>query len=871
MSGLDRNAIGRWLLDNADKQGSEEFNLMSKAWDSTTPAAASADESPGAFSEVRRGFAIPFQSLAGAISGDPAMRGIDVPTGAEDTLASRTGEIAGEAFMLATPMGAAASRVRTAEQGAGTVRKALQDTVANIGQSYRQAPGRFITAETGLGAISGAGGYAAEQLFPDSDAARFIGEIVGGVAPAAIKTTTGATVAGTGWILRRVPFGVGKVARTWEEIVKSIKPDVAYDRAFSRMQTGMGSFTTRQVLENMDEDFIPGARELMTPAQLAGIPGLLSLERSIIDSADGFKIKSVEQLAGLNDLIVGSLTRGSTDPARAAAQATRDDYYDLLNAQVAIAARAADDTIERMLPQAGAEAANRVARRELQKALDAVVLQEKELFGKIVGATPVVSANAQKQYRKIVIEMGQAGKSDIPPEATRLFGKKGSLRGETTVQEMRTAQSIFRGRARAARVGATPNYNQARLYDSMADAITDDIATIGGEQAAVVTNAVTFSRQKNDVFGQGQVGKILRGAADSGDVVPEALTLSRTLGLNGPEGAQAFDDILDAVGFAAVNADYRTYENMASVMEDFVKTEFMRSAVRDGVVDLGAAQTFIRNNEETLRRLPALAAEIADAAQAGTALQAQQALRRAGLKTFDHPSTSKAALLMNKGPDAAFSSVFTSQAPTLEMRKLVDMMGADPTEEALEGLRAGFYGYLLDRSTRNGVVSGEVLSSFLGTPKNKAALSQLLSQEEITNLGIIARTAQRADAARGAGLSVEGIISDDLSQFSETVLRLSGGIFGREISQMLGGRSLVIPAVASAQFKKLGLAGIVNPAKRLVIDSMLDPEKFRNIILNSFMLGRPLNRRGTELMDAWAYNTLAREGLSAEEQEEEQQ
>lgn len=870
MSGLDRNAIGRWLLDNADKQGSEEFNLMSKAWDSTTPAAASADESPGAFSEVRRGFAIPFQSLAGAISGDPAMRGIDVPTGAEDTLPSRTGEIAAEAFMLATPMGAAASRVKTAEQGAGAIRKALQDTVANIGQSYRQTPGRFIGAETALGAASGAGGYAAEQLFPDSDAARFIGEIAGGVAPAATGAAARGTVAGTGWVMRKLPLS-GTAMRTWDEVVKSVKPDVAYDRAFSRMQLGMGGFTPRQVIERMDEEFIPGARELMTPAQLAGIPGLLSLERSIIDSADSFKNKSVEQLAGLNDLIVGSLTRGSTDPARAAAQATRDDYYDLLNAQVAIAARAADDTIERMLPQAGAAAANRIARRELEKALDASVLQEKELFNKIIGNTPVISANAQNQYRKIVIEMGQAGKNDIPPEATRLFGRKGSLAGETTVQEMRTAQSIFRGRARAARVGAAPNYNQARLYDSMANAITDDFAQIGGGQAADVANAVNFSRQKNDVFGQGQVGKILRGAADSGDVVPEALTLSRTLGLNGPEGAQAFDDILDAVGFATVNADYRTYENMASVMEDFVKTEFMRSAVRDGVVDLGAAQTFIRNNEETLRRLPSLAAEIADAAQAGTALQAQQALRRAGLKTFDHPSTSKAALLMNKGPDAAFSSVFTSQAPTLEMRKLVDMMGADPTEEALEGLRAGFYGYLLDRSTRNGVVSGEILSSFLGTPKNKAALSQLLSQEEITNLGIIARTAQRADMARGAGLSVEGVISDDLSQFSETVLRLSGGIFGREISQMLGGRSLVIPAVASAQFKKLGLAGIVNPAKRLVIDSMLDPEKFRNIILNSFMLGRPLNRRGTELMDAWAYNTLAREGLSAKEQEEEQQ
>ena len=815
--------------------------------------------------EVVRGMRKPIDFLA------QAMSGVKPPEDtAEDTLGSRIGGGGVEALMTAVPLGAAFSKIQPALAGAGKVRAAIQGAVSNIGQTAARRPYSFAASETVLGGASGAGGYAAEQLFPNSDAARFVGEILGGGIAEPVKTGVVALGRGSVALARRTPVA-GAVFRTWDEIVDSSSAVTAGARAAERTSRALAGQTPESAIAAMDEPLLPAARQLMTPAQLSNVPGLLSLEKSVINSTDTLREKSENQLAELNNILIDSLSRGSGEGARDIASNTRSDYFNLLNASVRIAAQKTDEQVTRMIPELGAENANRIARKELNSALDAAVKQEKEFFDLIDGTIPVSSFNTSTAYRELEIAAGIAGKVDLPVEARRLFGKKGKLKGVTTVSEMRTAQSMLRGRARAARVGANPNYNQARMYDNVADAITDDLAEITEDQADVISNAVSFSRQKNEVFRQGEVGKILRGAADSGDVIVDALTLTKTLGLNGPAGAQAYDEIWNAVNFAASQTNYQTTENMASAMEDFVKNEFIRRTVRNGVIDPKRVETFLRNNEETLRRLPALASDIAAAASARTAEEAQTALMKAGIKAFDDPLTSKAALLINKGPTTAFKAVFSARNPVLEMRKLVDMVNVDATGEGLEGLKAGVFTYLLDNVTdTNGIVSGESLTAFLKNNKNKAGISQLLSREEMTNLEILANTARRVDSARGATESLEGITRDKLSFAANTLLRLGGAFFGREVStRFAGGNSLVIPAVLSSAAKQAGTALVLNPARRLLIASLSDEQLFRNVVLNA-MVNRPLSKKGNQLLHAWALDALAREGYDLAKQEEQE-
>lgn len=831
--------------------------------------AAQQPQRPSFGSELVRGSRGVVEGLAQAVSGSAQMRGIPTSPEMPDTLGSSIGETATGALMSAVPLGVMAARVQPATQGVNRILAMLQNSVSNMGRSFKDKPVSFLAAETALGGTAGIGGFAAERRYPDSDAARFIGEMIGGSLPSVASDMTNAAFPVFDRAMRALP-GPGTAIRTWEQVARNASPKTSAPRASSRFERAAGDTTPRQIISNMNEELLPEARALMTPAQLANNPGLLALEKSVIESTDTLKNKSVDQLQRLNDVIVQSLTRGSSDAAGVAAEQTQRSYYTLLNESVNVAARRADEAIERLIPGAPAEQANRIARRELETASKASVEQETQLFELIDGATPTLTNNTRQMYRDIQVEMGAAGKEEIPALAESLFGRKGRLGAETTVKEMRTAQRLFRAKAREARVGANPNFTQSRIYERLANAITEDFSGIGGDQSDVIQNAVAYSRQRNEVFGQGTVGKILRGAADSGDVIPEALTLRNTLGLGGPGGAQAYDDIVSALGFAAVNADYRTYENAASVMEGYVKNEFMRSVVRDGQVNPTLAATFIRENEEILRRLPALGQEINQASSAQTARGAYEALRVAGIDSFTNPLTSKAAVLINKGPTKAFTDVFSSTNPATEMRKLVDIVGADATGEGLEGLKAGFFDYLLDSVSSNGVVSGDSLLELLKDTKFKSAASSLLSAPEMQNLGIVARTAQRADAARAATTSLEGITGDKTSALTDMSLRVLGAAGGRWLSKFFGGGTIQIPAILSSKLKELGAYGLLNPARDLVIASMMDEELFRKVLLNNVLLDRPMTADSINLMNAWALNALAQQGLSGSEQEQQQ-
>jgi len=876
---MDEKQLAEWLSANADKQGTEDYALMLKAFRAYNAPA----ETPRLSSEIVRGFRETAQRAIQNISNIPPSARPALPTSqAEETVGYRMGNVAAESAAMAVPLAAAATRVGQAAQGANAIRAALQNAVSSAGRSFKSAPTRFITAEAGLGAAAGYGGFVAEERYPDSDAARFVGELLGGVTASGsvevAKRVVPAAGRGAMSLARMTPV-TGTVLRTWDQIAGTANTATAMPRAQDRIRRAAGS-SPLDVISSMEEELLPGARQLMTPAQLSGQPGLLSLERSIIETTDETKQRSLEQLESLNDLIINSLTRGPSTAAAQAVEGAQRDYYTLLNERLRLAGVKTEEAIARLVPGAPAEQANRIARREIEEASEAAVKQERELFNLIDGSVPVPTANTQQAYRNLVIEMGSAGRDEIPALARSLFGDNGRLVtsdgvpvATTTVQEMRTAQSLFRSKAREARVGANPNFTQARMYDNMANAITEDISNISGDQAAVVADAVNYSRQRNEVFRRGEVGKILRGAADSGDVVPESLTLQKTLGLGGPAGAQAYDEILEAAAFAANNANYRNFENVAVVLEDFVKNEFMRSTIRNGSVDPSLVESFVRNNEELLNRMPLLAQDIQAAAQAQTAVEAAEALRKTGIQTFSDPMTSKAFTLVQKGPVQAFNDVFNSTNPAIEMQKLVDIVGADATGEGLQGLKSGFFEYILSNASNSrGEVSGEALLTMLKNDSFKTAMEKLLKPAELANLGIIARTAQRVEAARGATSSKEGVTGDKLGVFAEKALQIAGAAGGRRLSAIIGGAPLQTPAFVSQLFVSLGNAGMLNPARDLIIAAMSDEKLFREVLLNNLLLGKPVTRRGKQLLNSWALVSLTDRGLplitTSEEDEE---
>jgi len=787
----------------------------------------------------------------GAQSGIP-FSGVETP----ETLGGRIGQVGTESAMMAIPMGAAATRIKPVIGEAKTIVQKLQNFTHGIGRQFAKGPKKFVAAEAGMGATSGAGGFYANEAFPDSEAARFIGEVLGGSAPAAAKATVRGGVRVVNAVSDKLPVIRTAVAygkQTWKEIARTMNAKTAGGRASERFQRATSGQSPAEIAESMDADVLPAAREIMTPAQLSGNRGLLSLEKSVISESDALRNKSAEQLESLNEVILGSM-RGDVgeSAAREGAEGIRRDYTALLNERVAIAARQADEDIEKMFPKNSAEDANRIARNSIEGALDDARAQEKVFWDRVNQQAITPTGNTQNRLRELQREAGQTGAHSIPSYAVDFFSRNGrsSLGGLTTVKEMRNAQSTLRNLARNNRKGADPDFNMARIADDLANSITEDLALSQGQNADLVSEAVNFSRQKNEVFRQGAVGRIMRTGADSGDMIPEALTLSDTLGRTGGKGGQAFDDIWAAASFNDGDPN-----EIYQAMDSFVKDEFMRAAVRDGGVNRASANSFLRNNKEVLDRFPQIKQDIERAIQSGDMLTASNALRKEGLKSLDDPKVSKAALLINQGPEKAFNEVFNARNPRLEVQKLVDMVGDG---EAFEGLQQGFMDYLMSKSVNeSGVLSGASLSELTTSRAGRATVLELFKPDEAKRLFQIVKAAERQDAARAARTSIEGVTGDKLSQTTDALLGVMGAAYGRSVGTRIGaGGTVQIPGIFAQQFRKLGISGLVNPAKRLIIASIFDEDLFKKVLMaeNPEKLSPVALRR----LNAWAVGAAGR-------------
>jgi hypothetical protein len=396
----------------------------------------------------------------------------------------------------------------------------------------------------------------------------------------------------------------------------------------------------------------------------------------------------------------------------------------------------------------------------------------------------------------------------------------------------------------------------------------------GSSSPESLANAINFSREKNNVFSEGTVGKILRVGGDSGDVVPEMLTLTQTMGQMGIRGANAVDEIINAASFARDSAGYAGQDNLAGALGSFMNNEFILAATKQGKVNVNRAQTFLTNNQVILDRFPEVRSAIESAIESGIARDSSEFLRKAGISAIDSPEVSKAVLLMNKGANAAFDSILTSRNSILETRKVIEMLGKDETGEALSGLKQGFFDYLISKGEVGDVISGDKLANFIDSPNVRGVIHTLFDTQERTRLYTIIRTAQRADSARTAAPSVEGITGDRISKISETLLSILGAAYGRRVTTAIGsGAVLQIPAATASLFRDLGAKGLANPAKRLIIAALNDEKLFRQIVMGQGVDAAAggtsqLTPEASRRLNAWAAGALVRAGLGEEEEEQ---
>jgi hypothetical protein len=760
----------------------------------------------------------------------------------------------------------------------GKVAQFPRKVAAGAGERFAAHPVTSTLVEAGFGASAGVGGFFARQLFPDSDAAQLGGEILGGTLPA--LTPTGLMIRAAGGLRNAVNF------------VRAPLTEIGgRRRAAARAQRAAPPEQRREAITELDRPTTldpETGQPVLTPAQRTGDPGLLSLERSVVESSETLMREADAQIAHANAAIQQSLLRVGDQPPGAVTATLEESsrYLDtLLDTRLRVAAQRTDERLAQMGSGASREAANRTAREELTAALRAARNQETELYRLVPENTPVPYRQASARLEAFKTELGKAQRSDIPAIARRFLDREsGEFLGRsgekivrtTTIKEMRAVQSKLREVARNARAGEKRNLNRARIADDIANAITDDIAHASDPAVAeAVQLAVEFSRGLNERFSRGAVGKVLQRGAAGGEKVPPGLTLEASMGVTGPRAREALDDILKA--FDSPEAPSSAVVIGAS--EDYLRGRFLATAVEQGKLNARSAERFLRDNEEVLKRLPRVRREIEETIDAGNKMAVAE--RHRARIDLDDPRVSKATMLIEKGPVETFRQISRMKIGDAqrETQLLINRAQRDATGEALEGLKSGFVEYLLAgaRSRARDVrgtpfVSGFALRDALAAPGARAAANRMFTPDELNRLGIITRDLIRLEKRLGTPISAEGIIGDRPSKVIETVAGIAGAAVGRSQARRMGiGGTVQIPGILANRFRELVAAGVKDPASRLMRDAMLDEDLFRELLEAPLEDGgRRLGKVARGRLNIWAAGVLAEHGAAPGTDEEDE-
>lgn len=773
-----------------------------------------------------------------------------VPPGEEESLgrAGRVGEVVGaSAVGAAGVVGAGARSATAAATGARGAQSVAGRVAQDVAETAISRPGTFVTGETAAAVGAGLAGFEAARRFPDSPGAQAIAEIAGGLAPAGALMATKGAVRTTVGAASKLPLLGPMVARHARNVISGLTLKGGRRRAEDRVRRATEDPESAAArLER--KDVLPG----LSPAQLTGEEGLLALERDVMEAVPELSMARQRQFADVNRTIRSSL---DTPAREVPAHQVREYFQGLLDTRLSIAAQRAEERIAELGTRATREDLNRIAREELLRARTAARGQESQLYQAIPPEASVPTLAVQNRFQELWLRLPRAQRGDMPPVAKRLLDvgsedspNPGFLGDETTIEELRGLQSKLREEARIA--GAAGKNNRARIAGDLADAINEDIANaIGGPEVRdAVDAAVSFSRDLNQRFTQGAVGRLLGTERVGGSSVPEGLTLEVTVGQRGPRAREATDALLEAV---RRNGDE---EAMRQHISEFLIDDFRRAAVSGGRVDVNAANRYLAENQDILARFPETRRLIERARGSEEAL--------AEVERLADPKVSRAAVFIHAPPGQEIDRVIATSRPKDAMQELMEMAGQDPTGKAAEGVKAAFLERLLRRSELSNsldvndtpFISGQRMSRELEDPQVLSAMEGLFTKDELKRIERIRQTAILLDKARTVKSSAEGVIGDAPGVVTSMLGRILSAQMGRVIAGKTGGGTVQTPGIMSSQAQKLLRAGVQDPARRLLNDAIQDESLFRALLLPTNTIER--ERAVRARLNSWVTDVL---------------
>ena len=713
---------------------------------------------------------------------------------------------------------------------AGVATKGFAEPIFRM---LREKPGSSLAAETGLASLAGGGAATARELFPGDPTAELWGQLAGGFV---------------------VPF-LPQLSITFQFVNALRKRAVVFTKAGAQTEAAkriVAQATDPEALARALKTRVGVPGERLTPAQIAEDPGLLALEEAVIRSSAEASGDFRDAVLATNRALRAELTEiGGDVPVERTQEFLKgrlDYLVNLLKARGATALAAARTRIAAARPRINRAEANRIAREEIESALRDSRAQETQLWEMLPRETAVSASAGRARVAEEIAKIGRTGDPDnVPTFVRRLFkgpDKKGNFPktafGESaTLGEMVGVNSVRSRLLEEARIARSQKrFSKARALDNIADGVLEDVGALAKDPTELgqdIRLAMNFSKELNDRFTRGPVGKLLGMAREGGPRIAPELTLETTIGRPGPAGAVGARGLEEAVAPSLVKPEFQA--DPAILMEasqDFVRLSFFRQATNaEGRIIPTDARRFLKANEETLKQFPKVKAELEDLSQAQISADRIAATAEGRATTLLDKNRSRAALFLNQKPSGAIQAALKSRDPLGNMRQIVRQAAKDPTGDALAGLRTSFIEQMIARGQLkiegNKVLVGSAMQEFFNANAGIIARSGLFTGSHIARLKQVINTAARVERSLTAGRRIEEIVESGSDMLLDLASRLVGAkLFVKGADRI--GSSLVFASAGSRMVRRLTNAIPVKRVRDVITQAVLDPKLMQTLL-----------------------------------------
>lgn len=724
--------------------------------------------------------------------------------------------------------------------------------IQNIGTSAPLLP-FFGPAALGIELAGATGGAVGGKVLEGSEfgqrnpeLARGIGELAGGLTAAGGLGTARAISSFFG---RGGTLGVGK--RVAEGSVRGLVP-TAEERA------------TRQVLsqEATPDIAIAGLRaaretpegQLLTPAQAAGTPGVSALSQAVEEADPSLAATFARQrIDARNTLKTQFESTGDIQDARNFLDANltkrANEANEILKKVETSSSPAALSTAaEKRISLAYTE--SRTAERELWNALpesetisapNILALHENELRNLTEGADPgTVSAFSRGKLGSLKTVKDETGKVFRDAEGNPVLELSGGVllnkkKQTTTPKALHQYYSALGEKmAKLSRQGG--NANRIRIMREMREAILEDLDAAGLQSQ--YTDAIDFSRELNQKFTSGPVGRVL--GLTRGEAPLSRNSLSEIVGAGGETAREGVAQAL------------RGTPGAKKGIEDFLKTQFLASAQnpQNKKINVSAGNKFIESFGDVLDDFfPELKTTFEEA------ISTQR-------KVDDFLGVPQVAELSPLVKDKAAASAFLGGDPGEEIGRLINNKGIERTNylsdlvkqtkedtsgAAFRGLQNGFTREIIRFGEQSGK-QGEVMLKRISELEPLMKRTGLFKQPEVNRLKRIADTLKKIDTDEAIRATPGGVISDVPSRLFANGLRIIAVRLSSKLNRALGGGrniggSLQTANIAAGLSQDFANSLTNDQAKALLMKAVTDP-KLMEQLLSGTLSGDPGKLKG---------------------------